>query len=560
MLNEPDIGTGMLYAPSLFATLAHTSVDWQYRAYFEKGTGLAHPGGFLYYTQGKVLGGSSAVNYEIYSRGVPEDFDGWNEIAPGWDWNTVLRYYKKLEGMTDPSVLYDRRTAHLHSAKGPVLVSRPQTNIIYAEKNEIFLDSLEEIGVKRILEINGPEKFGAAIPHFTFANGRRSSTAEAYLRSTKDRPNLKVAKYTRVTKVLIESERKHAYGVQVLLKNGKMIEIYANKEVIVSAGSVNSPKLLMLSGIGPRKELKKHHINIIADLPVGKNLHDHITVSIVLAGQSGLQTVVQNLAAVTELGSYPIPVQCGFFRVDNCSYGFQDRRPQFQIFNIHSGVGASPSIFAVCKNVGNLDAPYCLSTAEVNLNREIDMTQLVMLHPYSRGQVSLKSKNPLDDPFVELGIYRDPRDVENFVQGVKFIARLINTSYFKKVNGYIPKIPVTGCNHLLWGTDHYWRCFVKNTPGTLLHPVGTCAMGPYGVVDNTLKVRGVSGLRVIDASIMPEITSGNTNAPTMMIGERATDFIKLEHLAHTYKYEYQYNSKLNADDEWDEEQMNYFKK
>lgn len=534
-------------------------MDWNYRAYFDEGTGLAHPEGYLYYTQGKVLGGSSAVNYEIYSRGVPEDFDGWNEIAPGWDWDTVLQYYKKLEGMTDPSVLYDPHTAHLHSAQGPVLVSRPKTNVIFAKKNKIFLDSLEEIGVKRILEINGPEKLGAAPPHFTFANGRRSSSAEAYLRSTKDRPNLKVAKYTIATKVLIESETKHAYGVQVLLKDGKKIEIYANKEVIVSAGAIGSPKLLMLSGIGPREELNKHQINIIADLPVGKNLHDHSTVNIVFAGKSGLQTVVHNLAALTELGSYPVPIQCGFFRVDNCSYGVQDRRPQFQIFNVHTGAGASPGIFTICKNVGNLDAPYCLSMAKTNLKRELDVSGLVMLHPYSRGQVSLRSKNPLDDPFIELGVYRDPRDVEIFIQGVKFLTRLINTSYFRKVKGYIPKFPVTGCNHLYWGTDNYWRCFVKNTLITILHPVGTCAMGPYGVVDNTLKVHGVSGLRIIDASIMPEITSGNTNAPTMMIGERATDFIKLEHLPLRSVYDYD-NSEFTVDDEWDEKDWRYFNK
>lgn len=538
--------------------MAQTSVDWNYRAYFDEGTGLAHPGGFMYYTRGKVLGGSSAVNYEIYSRGVPEDFDGWNEI--GWDWDTVLYYYKKLEGMTDPSVLYNPHTAYLHSPKGPVLVSRPETNVVHAEKNKIFLDLLEEIGVKRILEMNGPEKLGAGLPHFTFANGRRSSSAEAYLRSSKDRPNLKVAKYTRATKVLIEPERKHAYGIQVLLKNGKMIELYANKEVILSAGVFESPKLLMLSGIGPRKELNEHHINIIADLPVGKNLHDHNIMMMIFAGQSGLQTAVQNLAAVTELGSYPVPTQFGLFNAHNYSYGVQDRRPQFQIFNTHLGAGASPGIFTLCKNIGNLYAQYCLSLAKVNLYREIDFTLLVMLHPYSRGTVSLRSRNPLDDPFIELGVYRDPKDIERFVQGLKFVTRLINTSYFKKVNGFIPKIPAPGCDHLHWGTDHYWRCFVKNTPTTLFHAVGTCAMGPYGVVDNALKVHGVSGLRVIDASIMPKITSGNTNAPTMMIAERGTDFIKLEHLAHSSKHGYQYNSNLKGDEERDEGKMYYFKK
>ncbi|XP_072945478.1 ecdysone oxidase-like [Epargyreus clarus] len=522
--------------PSLFGTLAHTEYDWDYNAYFDKGIGQIHPKGILYMTRGKMLGGSSSNNYEVYSRGVPEDYDEWNEKAPGWSWNDVLPYFKKLEHMTDMSVFENPKNAYLHSMGGPVAVSRPETNSYFTRVSEIILDSYQELGIKKMLEINGPENFGASRPHFTFANGRRSSTAEAYLRPTKDRANLYITKYARATKILIDPRTSRAYGVRVLLKSGEKINVYADKEVIVSAGTIDSPKLLMLSGVGPKEDLSKFNIEVISDLPVGKNLQDHQFSPIVYTGQLGLQTAVQNLISTTELDAYPVPIQCGFFKLNRSSaYYSKSNKPQFQIFNIHIGATASPAISIGCRSIANYDAAFCNSFSMANLLREIDMTSLVMLHPLSRGRVSLKSPNPLEDPLIKLGYFRNKRDIGLAMEGVKFMTRLAQTTYYRQVGGEVVKLSITGCEDLPWGSDMYWHCYVKNAVGSLLHPVGTCAMGADGVVDERLRVHGVLGLRVVDASIMPMIPSGNTNAPTMMIGEKAADLIKDDYnMLHDY--------------------------
>lgn len=529
----------MFQAPSLYVTLPHTQYDWDYIGHLAEDVGQAHRKQVIALTRGKMLGGTSSINYQVYMRGKPGDYDDWNKTAPGWGWENVLPYFKKLEGMTDPTVLNNPKNAYLHSANGPVLVSRPQSleepqsNQYFIKKNEIFLNSLQEIGIQKVLESNGPEIVGGSTVHFNFANGRRYSTAEAYLVPTRDRPNLYITKHAKVTKLLIDPTEIDAYGVKVHLKNGKTIHLYADKEIIVSAGSIDSPKLLMLSGIGPRKILEKLYINTIADLPVGKNLQEHQVVPIVFAGQRGLQTAVNNLLAVKELDVNPFPVQNAFFTLNNtdCIY---KAKPQFQLFNAHVGAAASPVLKIFCTDEVNYNEQFCSSLAKANANRELDLSFLVVLHPESRGQVTLQSRNPNDDPIIEYRFYSDIRDEFSMVEGIKYLARLVKTSYFRKVRGTVAKLSVTGCEGIPWGTDKYWHCYVRNAVTSFLHLVGTCSMGANGVVDEKLRVHGVKSLRVIDASVMPLIPSANTNVPTMMIGERASDLIKQDYLKHIY--------------------------
>lgn len=512
----------------MFGTLAHTEYDWDYRAKLDNNTGSVHPDRVVFMTRGKMLGGSSSNNYEMYVRGAPIDYDEWAQVAPGWDWESVLPYFKKLEGMKDPTVLNNPKHAYLHSADGPVAVSRPETNSYFSEVNEIVLNSYEEMGVKRILELNGPELFGASLPHFTFADGRRSSTAEAYLRPAKDRYNLKITKHARVTKILIDDLTQRAYGLEVYV-SGKKMYVYADLEVIISAGAIDTPKLLMLSGIGPGDALRRLNINAIVDLPVGENLHDHHYTPIVFTGKRGLESIVQNLLAPTELNSYPVPAQSGFFAVSKSIENSQ--RPQFQIFNIRIGATASPIILFGLRTIANFDETFAYSISKANVDREVDVTSVLLLHPRSRGEVLLKSSDPFDDPIINLGYFRDEEDVETTIEGLKFMLRYSNTSYHRKVGGGVAKLDIASCKHIKWASDEYWRCYVRNAVGSMLHPVGTCAMGPHGVVDERLRVYGVSGLRVADASVMPTIPGGNTNAPVMMIGEKAADLIKLDHNA-----------------------------
>ena len=525
----------LLQIPSLFAVMAHTENDWDYHAKLDEGIGQAHPGGIIYMTRGKMLGGSSSINYEIYARGVPEDYDDWNTVAPGWDWGTVLHYFKKLEHMTDATVFKNPYNAYLHSQSGPVAISRPKVNAYFKSVNEEVLSSYEEIGIKRVLENNGPEYFGASTPHFTFSNGRRSSTAEAYLRPAKDRTNMFITKYARVTKILIDPLSKRAYGVRVSLKSGKMIDVYANKEVILSAGSIDSPKLLMLSGVGPQEILDRHHINVLADLPVGQNLQDHSVVQLYFMGQKGFQTAIQNLLVPTELNAYPTPIQTGLIRVNTSCGVCYGSKPHIQINNIRVGATASPAILYGCQSIINFDSDLCFSLSKANIYREIDATSLVLLHPLSRGQVTLKSTNPFDDPIIELGYFRNKQDITVLTEGIKYMLNLLWTTHYRNVGADVVRLNIKGCEGLIFGSDEYWRCYVKNTVTSLLHPVGTCAMGPNGVVDERLRVHNVKGLRIVDASIMPKATSGNTNIPTIMIGEKAADMIKEDYnLIYSY--------------------------
>ncbi|XP_004922639.1 ecdysone oxidase [Bombyx mori] len=509
--------------PSLFATLSNTEYDWSYKAYLDEGVGETHPGRAIFMTRGKMLGGSSSNNYEIYTRGVPQDYEEWNLEAPGWDWNTCLYYFKKLENMTDISLFQNPYNAHLHSTNGPVAVSRPEDNAYSLKINEVMLKSYEELGIRRVLENNGPEIEGISRPHFTFANGRRSSTAESYLRPTKGRPNLFIAKYARVVKILLDPYTRTTYGVKVMLQDGNVINLFADSEVILSAGTIDSPKLLMLSGIGPHEVLQKHDIDTIVNLPVGKNMQDHAYAPILFTGKAGLSSIIPNLVLATQLDSFPIPIQSGFFSLGG---SVSQSKPDFQIFSQNIGASASVLIRYGCSAITNYNDEFCYSLAKPNNIREIILASVLLLHPYSRGQVSLRSNNPLDDPIIELGYFRDDFDLHKLTEGLKFISNLVNTSYLRKVNGTIPKLAVSPCKEFVWGSDDYWTCYVRNVAGSLLHPVGTCKMGADGVVDERLNVHSVKGLRVVDASVMPKIPSANINAPTMMIGEHASDLIK----------------------------------
>uniref|UniRef100_A0A2H1V9N6 SFRICE_021466 n=1 Tax=Spodoptera frugiperda TaxID=7108 RepID=A0A2H1V9N6_SPOFR len=509
--------------PGLSRTLPGTKYDWNYTAVFDEGVGQAHPGGYMSYPRGKLLGGCSSINYLIYSRGVPEDYENWNRIAPGWDWETVLYYFKKLEDMKDPVIFEHPENARLHSTTGPVKVSRPKTPHSTALIDDIRIQSYEEMGIPRVLEINGPEIVGAARPHFNIYGGRRSSTAESYLKPAKDRPNLKVAKYSTVTKVLIDPGTLRAYGVQVHTSSKTYIHVYATEEVIVSAGTFNSPKILLHSGIGPQEELSKLQIKTLVDLPVGKNLHDHQVIQLNYKGKRGLETALQNILTASQIDTIPSPLQIGFFRVNGSEFEYPSKlQPHFQFFNSYYGAGASEDLVSGC----SLEKDFCLALGSANVNNELDTVLLALLHPLSRGEVKLRSTDPLDDPVIELGYFRNDYDLKVVTEGVKYMNTLINTTYFKEVKGSIPKLSVTACENIEWGSDEFWECYAKNTVLSVQHAVGTCGMGQDGVVDERLRVHGVARLRVVDASVIPLIPSGNTNAPTMMVGEKAADMIK----------------------------------
>ncbi|XP_047516270.1 ecdysone oxidase-like [Pieris napi] len=525
---DPPYGS---VAPGLYHDLVRTEYDWDYDAFLDPEVGQAHPGGLIHYVRGKMLGGTSSINYQIYSRGVQEDYDGWNKVAPGWGWESAFKYFQKLENMTDYSVLGSPENAKLHSQQGPVAVSRPKI-LKYEKIHRTVLNSFEELGLQTVLENNGPENVGMSTPHFNYANGRRSSTAESYLRPAMDRHNFYIAKFARVIKVHINPDNLEANGVRVILNSGEEVNISAKKEVILSAGTIDTPKILMLSGVGPQEVLKKFNINVLADLPVGKNMQDHQAVRIMFTGAESYKTDVP--IDLEALRIVTVPMQIGFMSL-NSSYSTEfkhlyDERPQIQIINVRKPPTSHIDVnIDNCQTMFNFDQEYCSSFSKAHIFKETDTISMLLLHPLSRGQVTIKSADPNDAPLIKLGYFSHPHDVLVAREGIKFLTGLVNTTYYKQFGSEVVKLRVKGCESLTWGSDEYWDCYIVNSVVSFLHPVGTCRMGPGGVVDERLRVRNILKLRVVDASVMPEEPSGNTNVPTMMIGEKAADMIKEEY-------------------------------
>lgn len=367
-------------------------------------------------------------------------------------------------------------------------------------------------------------------------NGTRMSTSRAYLHPIRDRKNLHVLKYAMVTKVIIDEHTKRAKGVEVLLR-GKRYRIMARKEVILSAGAVNSPQLLMLSGIGPEKHLKELGIKTIADLPVGDNLMDHVA----LGGMTFLTK--PNTTLVSD-------------RLMN------DPHLLFNFFNHHDGVGTIPGGtealgFIDLENPrdpdGHPDLELLLTSSTLagdetlkenfgikdNIfdtvykpirGRDGFMIFPMVLRPKSKGRVSLKNTNPQTPPNIEMGYFKDERDLNVLVKGVRYSRKLVQTKAFSALQPKLHKIPIPSCKNHQFDSDDYWKCHARHLSFTIYHQSGTCKMGPASdptaVLDHRLRVHKIRNLRVVDASMFPEIPASHPNAVVMMVAEKASDIIK----------------------------------
>ncbi|KAF2349775.1 Glucose-methanol-choline oxidoreductase C-terminal [Trinorchestia longiramus] len=483
------------------------------------------------FPRGKVIGGTSAINFMMYNRGNRYDFDRWAELGnPGWDYQTVLKYFKKSENyrghLTSENEAY-------HGIGGPLNVESKRwgTPVMKA-----YLEAGRELGYPTI-DPNAASQIGFNTPDMTTKNGVRGSAAEAFIRPNLHRQNLRIQADSQVTRVLFDDNLR-AIGVEYRHQN-RVKRAYARKEVILSAGAIDSPKLLMLSGIGPKQHLESVGIQSLVDLPgVGQNFQDHPTIyglswSVRKGMANGLQQLLSpwsKLQYITKRQgplSTPLGVEGNAWARlgDGQDPTFPDM--QFIIISSHFGI-----------DYGLLFSPTAGFKREVymdyfqpNQGRESFSIGPMMTVPKSRGSITLRSSDPADPPLIDPNYLSHPDDVELFVKSINFALAIGNTTAMRNgLGATFYDRPVTGCKHLLYGSDDYWRCFTHRMVSTTYHPTSTCMMAPdsdpNGVVSSRLLVRGVTGLRVIDASIMPIITSANTNAPCIMIGERGADFIK----------------------------------
>lgn len=516
--------------PSLAAYLQLSKLDWAYKTKPSNSSCLGMNNNRCNWPRGKVLGGSSVLNYMIYVRGNRHDYDLWHELGnPGWDYENVLHYFKKSEDNRNPYLAPSR----YHNKGGLLTV---QESPWHSPLVAAFVDAGTELGYEN-RDINGEHQKGFMIAQGTIRRGSRCSTAKAFLRPIRLRKNFHLAMNAHVTKLLINPETKRAYGVE-FVKNGKWYKIKARKEVILSAGAINSPQLLMLSGIGPAQHLQDKGIPVVQDLPVGDNMQDHVgmagitflvdkPVSIIPtrlnAGSSVMHYVINERGPMTTLGGLE---GVAFVNTPYANHSMDWPDIQFHMApaSLNSDNGDQ-----VKKVLGLKDSLYNEVFAPIASKDAWTIIPL-LLRPRSKGTIRLHSKNPFHNPIIDTNYFNDPLDVATLREGAKIARRVAEANVFKQFGTRIYTKPLPNCKQFKFWSDEYIECHARTLSMTIYHPVGTAKMGPTwdpeAVVDPRLRVYGIGGLRVIDASIMPTISSGNTNAPVIMIGEKGADLIK----------------------------------
>jgi choline dehydrogenase len=475
--------------PAAFSKLFKGPCDWAY--YTEPEAQLGNRN--LYWPRGKVLGGSSSLNAMIYIRGHRHDYDQWRDLGnPGWGYSDVLPYFKKSEDQ-------ERGASEYHGAGGPLHVSNLRTP---NPLSETFVEAAVQSGFRRNPDFNGSSQEGFGLYQVTQWQGQRHSAAAAFLRPAMRRPNLTVRTEVQAFDVVFEGKRAARVSFQ---NNGNSVQERAEREVILCAGAVGSPHLLMLSGIGPADHLRSLDIPVLCDLPgVGANLQDHPAVAI--ASECALPVSLAGAESLANL-----------FR-----YIAMKRGP------LTSNVGEAGGFITTtaglpCPDMQYHFAPgYFVEHGFQQIKEHGYTLGPTLLHPYSRGTITLRSSNPLDAPAIRANYFADERDMQTMVEGLKVARMILSADAFSK---YRKRELVPGPEAK---DDAALRAHIVKFGETLYHPCGTCKMGHDGeaVVDAELRVRGVEGLRVVDASVMPTVPGGNTNAPTIMIAEKAADLIK----------------------------------
>lgn len=482
-----------------------------------------------------MLGGSSAINAMLYVRGNKEDYNEWERDGnTGWNYESVLKYFKKSEKLNNEGILRDKDSKKYHGTEGTLNVEDYTEDDMHFKR--VIMAGWHQLQKPMARDINGKSQMGIYDSQGTVENGQRVSTAASHLQPIKHRNNLDVLYNAQVANVIINEKTKKVEGVKVKIGDSKEITVTAKKEVILSAGSVNSPQLLMLSGIGPRKHLEEIGIKVMKDLPVGENLQDHVFFPVFYETQKNILPEIPIdyiLSMATEylltrrgaLGGLRMTSMIGFIDTIND----KSEVPDIQVHHFHLLVNDSLLLPAVVHAIG-YDDEIANNLRVMVKDKEIFGMYPTLLKPKSSGRILLKNKDPYEKPMIYANYFSHPDDIETLLRSTQFIQKLEETPAFKQADMKLTNFKIEDCKDHSFKSQEYWKCIIKNLASTVYHPVGTAKMGPENdktaVVDARLKVHGIKGLRVIDASIMPNIVRGNTNAPTIMIGEKGADMIK----------------------------------
>ena len=477
-----------------FRTIYDDRFSRQFKTQPSEGTG----GREIIWPRGRIIGGSSSINGLIFIRGQKEDFGDWQELgATNWDYRNVLPYFRKLES-------YKEGESQYRGGLGELGVSDLRNDDPFCRA---WINAAQEYGLPFNPDFNTETSFGVGSYQLSIKGRWRSSAASAFLKPALGRSNLTIKTNCHTTRVLFKE--KQAVGVE-WLENGKKVQATAKSEIILAAGALQSPQILQLSGIGPKDLLEKYKIQMVAHSPeVGANLQDHYQMRTIvkLKQKKSLNNQIRNPLKLAQWGlewllnsSGPLTVGAGQVGGGACTKYSKNGRPDIQ-FNV---------------------MPLSVDKPGMPLHKYAGFTASVwQCHPKSRGSLKINSNNPLEQPLIKANYFDAQEDRDVIIEGVKILREIYNQPSFKGLWD-IEVMP-----GLESKTDGQIWEQIRNNGGTVFHCVGTCRMGndKNSVVDPELKVRGVTGLRVIDASIMPKITSANTNAPTLMIAEKGASMV-----------------------------------
>ncbi|MGB9402109.1 MAG: choline dehydrogenase [Candidatus Acidiferrales bacterium] len=478
-----------IHIPAAFSKLFKSQLDWNYSTDPQ----LNLHGRQLYWPRGKVIGGSSSINAMIYIRGNARDYDDWERLGnPGWSFEDVLPFFLKSENQA-------RIDSEFHGRSGPLRVEDLRT---INPLSRAFVEAAVETGLPRNEDFNGPVQEGVGFYQVTQKRGRRWSAADAFLHPARRRRNLTILPHAHATQILVEKLR--ATGVEYV-HEGREHAVRARREVILCGGSINSPQLLLLSGIGAAKHLEETGIEIVHDLPgVGENLQDHLFLpvafeckrSVSLARAESLPNFLHYAALRRGMLTSNVAEAGGFLRT----------RPDADRPNLQYHFGPV----------------YYLEHGFVRPPGHGFSIGPTLIRPESRGRIRLRTTFPMDPPRIEPNYLSHASEVGTFVAGIELARRIAAAKAFDAYRGkeFLPGAEVRTRSEI--------ATYVRDAAETTYHPVGTCKMGcdAMAVVDSHLRLRGIDGLRAVDASVMPTVPSGNTNAPTIMIAEMAADMIR----------------------------------
>ncbi|XP_046663469.1 glucose dehydrogenase [FAD, quinone]-like [Homalodisca vitripennis] len=522
---DPDITSEF---PGFYEDAINTKFDWKFPTQPQPTNCQGMVNKSCTWAAGKVVGGSSSINAMLYLRGNPKDYDHWEILGnPDWGFKHMLHYFKKSEDLLSKEVEMNEETWLYHGKGGYLKIESYKNNIEFYK--DFISRAFNELGLRSFTDINADHHEGFFLLQGTLNNSRRCSAARAFLHDFQLRPNLKLSKHSLVVKVLID-ENKSAHSVQ-FIKRGKLITASAKKEIIMSAGTVNSAKLLMLSGVGPQEHLQDLGIKTVTDLKVGYNLQDHfvmrgfiVSFDIDVPSSDSIGDTFQflynskgNLASINALTFN------GFVKTVQATY------PNIQMYFLYLPKNSTDGLQRTLRKV-NFNDDIIKSLVDINSRKYIMFIWSGLLRPVSRGRILLRSDDPHDYPLIYPGYLSQEADVTDLLEAIQFTNNLMKTGAMRNVGAKVEEIDIPACNMFPFQTELYWRCMIPQMSCPAYHQVGSCMMGPaeskWSVVDPHLSVHDIKGLSVADASIMPTIISGNTNAPVIAIAEKASDLIK----------------------------------